>query len=97
MKVRISYEDRPAFPTWIRIVAGSVGAVTGAMAFWTHPHDFLTGISLISTALFLFFMRFRQPTESLQEYIVKPRSMITLVFPVIAGICALACLVRQFR
>lgn len=97
MKVRISYGNRSAFPTWIRIVAGSVAAVSGAMAFWTHPHDFLTGVSQISMALFLLFMKFRRPNESLQEYIVKPRAVITPAFPLIAGACALGWIVRHFR
>ncbi len=96
MKVRISLNDPIAIATWIRIVVGSFAAVAGAMMAVMHPHDFLYGISQISLALFLIFMKFRQPNESFQEYIVKPRAVITLALPLISGACALVWLVRRF-
>jgi hypothetical protein len=97
MKVRIPNEGGPAFPAWIRIAVGSFVTVTGALAFWTHPHDFLMGINQISLALFLFFMQFRQPNESFREFIVKPRAVITFASLLIIVASSLALLVRSFR
>ena len=70
-------DQAASFMLWMRIVAGSFGAVVAALAFFTDPHDFLQWFSLLSMALFLLFLKFPQPNESFQEYMVKPRAMIT--------------------
>jgi predicted Na+-dependent transporter len=97
MKVRISMDDQIAFPTWIRIVVGSFAAVTGSMMIFMHPHDFLQGIGQISIALFLIFMKYRQRNESFQEYMAKPRSVITLVSAIIVVASSFAWIVRELK
>jgi hypothetical protein len=97
MKVSILNEGRPAFPAWIRIAVGTCVAVTGALAFWTYPHDFLMGINQISLALFLFFMKSRQPNESLQKFIVKPRAIIAFASLLIIAASSLELIARSLR
>jgi hypothetical protein len=97
MKMSIELNDQNAILRWMRIVAGSLGAITGAWALLAHPRDFLAGVVQISTAVFFIFMKFRKPNEPFLEYIIKPRAVITFVSVLIMMSCSIAGLVRQFR
>jgi hypothetical protein len=75
--------DHTAFMA-LRIVAGSISAANAAFCFCKHPQNFPIGIGSISMLIVFLFARDRQPAESFQEYIVKPRMSIAGAFMSVA-------------
>jgi hypothetical protein len=92
---RLDQIGQTRFFLWMRIIAGGLVAVAGALSFWEHPSNILDWVRNVSLASFFLFLRLRQPNEPFREYVVKPRAILTIVSVIIALVSSSLWLARH--
>ncbi len=69
--------DQAGFFLWMRVIAGTIAAITCAMQVWTNSHDIVRWLNSLSLACFFAFYRTKQPGESSSTYLANARAIVT--------------------
>jgi hypothetical protein len=71
--------DQTTWFLWMRIVGASMAAMAGLLGAWRNFRNPSEWVSSLALASLFTFWRSKRPAESRQEFVTKPRAIITLI------------------